>query len=46
MRIWKFSLKDIEERRLWDSGMAAYPAPSARALEELEVGRRELEAKD
>ena len=85
---WKFSLGDIEERRLWDAYMdayedalaatsrpwapwyaipaddkdfmratvadivvrrleslgLAYPAPSARALEELEIGRRALEA--
>lgn len=87
---WKFSLKDIEERRLWDAYMEAYedalvatsrpwapwyaipaddkdfmratvadivvrrleglglayPVPSARALEELEIGRRELAAED
>ena len=85
---WKFSLADIEERRLWDAYMdayeealaatsrpwapwyaipaddkdfmratvadivvrrleslgLAYPEPSARALEELEIGRRALEA--
>jgi PPK2 family polyphosphate:nucleotide phosphotransferase len=85
---WKFSLKDIEERRLWDAYMEAYedalaatsrpwaawyaipaddkdfmratvadivvrrleslglayPVPSARVLEDLEIGRRELEA--
>lgn len=87
---WKFSLKDVEERRSWEAYMAAYedaltatsrpwapwyaipaddkdfmratvadivvrrleglglayPTPSARALEELELGRRALEAED
>lgn len=36
---------DIVVRRLEDLGLA-YPTPSARALEEMEIGRRELVAED